>query len=732
VAAKILTIAPQESAYRTRESFVAYCSAQIEAPESRIDKAIKELLDQRYLKEDFTPTTRRHVDACLIDALADYFDRSVERKAFERAVGTSILRSPETSGTKDLQSSPAIEEPLVTAVLIDYLKRLINESGELPRYYPDRLRCNLDLGHLWQDVNLEIRSNDQHRGKRAPAQLTQNAVHFPGLMNSLTSSVPTSNITAEQAVSTWTAVRQDPRCRQAVILGDAGSGKSWLLRYEARRVAQASLGALQNGVALDTLPEIPVLQSLADLFELVGQGQTLLDAVLENLKGEGASELLRETIATLFRAGKVALLLDAWDEVAAGVETPSGTDARALLRRRIEQFSKSYDGRILLSSRKVRYSSGLMPHAMELDVLPLKFAQIRRFLRSWFEIKAGAGRWNRRGLNGMHPDVWYPRFAVDGIYSATRRDRRLSPLVGSPLMLALMCRSRERRSHRSWPPEMPSNNAQLYEMLLNGLLFDWRTDDKSIDVDQLERNLRLSQLSRAAWAAQLRPHLSEIELARSLGFDPVVHASQARGAIAELKQTGILVQVSSGNTMFLHRSFQEYLTAAYIAVQPDALEQIKRLARNPDWHDVVILTSSLVDRPFDLVIDLLADGPDSDLTPRNHSLAVSVWGEAILATRGRAPSALGAWDMRETLRLLIFTDWTSIGKIARIHVNSRENGKIPTLDEILKDLPGVRSSHPADSLIDFLSPDFAEKKLLEIRSERASANPSVRGEGERS
>ena len=573
----------------------------------------------------------------------------------------------------------------VTAVLIDYLKRVINDCGELPRYYPARLRCNSDLGQLWQDVCVETRRDNQQRDETA--QLTRGTYTSPGLMTSQVNGLPPLNIT-----STWTTVREEQHCRQVVILGDAGSGKSWLLRCEARRIAQTALSVLQSGLALEAFPEIPVLQHLADLYELVSHDQTLVDAVLANLKGEGAPELLRETIATLFRSGRVTLLLDAWDEVAAGVEVANGTDARALLQRRIEQFSKVYPGRMLLSSRKVRYSGGLMPQATELHVLPLKFAQIRRLLRSWFEVKAGAGRWSKRQLTGIHSDATDQRFALDHIYSVIRRNKNLSQLLRSPLMLALLCCSSERHG----PGITEMYKALLYERLLNGLLFEWRTDDKLINVDQFERSLRLSQLSRAAWAAQLRVQLGEIELARSLGFDPIIHASQAREAIAELKQTGMLVEAGAGKTMFLHRSFQEYLTAAYIAAQPDAVEQIKQLAGNPDWKDVLTLAGSLVDRPFDLVIALLADRSESTLWPSNFSLARCIWWEAVGLIQCTKVRTLGAWDLGQVSQLLFLTEWKSVGKIARMSMAARERGESPTLDEVLRDLPGVVSSRPPE------------------------------------
>ena len=53
--------------------------------------------------------------------------------------------------------------------------------------------------------------------------------------------------------------------RRAVILGDPGLGKTWLLRYEARRIASASSALLEEGsIPLEQM-EFPIHLRLSDL-----------------------------------------------------------------------------------------------------------------------------------------------------------------------------------------------------------------------------------------------------------------------------------------------------------------------------------------------------------------------------------------------------------------------------------------------------------------------------------
>src|SRR5262249_2819801 len=64
---------------------------------------------------------------------------------------------------------------------------------------------------------------------------------------------------------------------RAVILGDPGFGKSWLLRYEARRLSRQALTQLDARTTLDEI-QLPILARLADLARAAKTG-----AVTESL-----------------------------------------------------------------------------------------------------------------------------------------------------------------------------------------------------------------------------------------------------------------------------------------------------------------------------------------------------------------------------------------------------------------------------------------------------------------
>src|SRR5262249_54191268 len=66
---------------------------------------------------------------------------------------------------------------------------------------------------------------------------------------------------------------------RAVILGDPGFGKSWLLQYEARRLSRQALTQLDAGATLDEI-QLPILTRLADLAR-AAKTVTLTEALAE-------------------------------------------------------------------------------------------------------------------------------------------------------------------------------------------------------------------------------------------------------------------------------------------------------------------------------------------------------------------------------------------------------------------------------------------------------------------
>ena len=176
----------------------------------------------------------------------------------------------------------------------------------------------------------------------------------------------------------WEQVRGEERFRQLVVLGDPGFGKSWLLAYEARRRIQECLNRLESERPRELT--IPVLIRLQDLADKVYEKATLRETLDLSLKAREDlyTEELRAYIQEQLQQGRVALLLDAWDEV-------SDEDRRRVLITQIEVCSRIYTGPMVLTSRPARFNRSPLDKAPVVELLAFERGEIQAFANIWFD-----------------------------------------------------------------------------------------------------------------------------------------------------------------------------------------------------------------------------------------------------------------------------------------------------------------------------------------------------------
>jgi len=174
---------------------------------------------------------------------------------------------------------------------------------------------------------------------------------------------------------TWdeTAMHRFPR---AVILGEPSSGKSWLLRQEACRLAHVAcvlFAAPRHG--LRDL-RIPVLLDSWDLRDrllkreragiLEEQSESVSAALIEIAREVAASRLSRSVsrrfdkfMGEQLDTGQCTIIVDGWDEVASSGPSQSPASragSREWLQRRLEAFARRFEQvRVLLACRFLGY-----------------------------------------------------------------------------------------------------------------------------------------------------------------------------------------------------------------------------------------------------------------------------------------------------------------------------------------------------------------------------------------
>ena len=389
-----------------------------------------------------------------------------------------------------------------------------------------------------------------------------------------------------------------PTFRRAVLLGDAGSGKSTFVSYVAYLLA----GAMAGGEDLDLpealrglLPVRLVLRSAAAHIPtdaICGTAEMLWNALRGDLVvrlGEDAAGLLFPVLQHhLWQEGGL-LMLDGLDEV------PEAGKRRRCLLEAVRALASSLppEARIVLTARPYAYADPewRLPDFPVLTLAAFSEQQVERFVARWYQAVQPAMGW----------DAGMAQERGNRLTVALREKDYLGDLASRPLLLTLMA-----TLDSSWG-QLPEDRADLYEETVKLLLSRWQRGHEKTGPDGrplwepgIERALGIGEdviraaLERLAFETQVRQGAeAEREEAPAdvpqgqvlAAFDPLLPDDFRAGKLLEYLETraGLLMGRREGVYAFPHRSFQEYLAACHLAnAEPEFAERLRELV----WKDL--------------------------------------------------------------------------------------------------------------------------------------------------
>ena len=289
-----------------------------------------------------------------------------------------------------------------------YLEAMAERVAELPAYYPDRLRKSgakqkqsyLDAIHQQVQVIEDRTALEEWLAKErerrraagedidglayAPARVHPEAeedghgVRGPSISPTATGALGRAG---RQTLPTSGHVRRTP-----------GFGKTWLLNYEARRIALEGAEQLDKRITnLDGLV-LPLLVRLSGVSQQLwdmsrGIQPIRLEEALVALAGKGRSKAFRRFVRKKLKTDRCVILLDAWDEVLVEIKEGQrpGYIPRPALEEYLAEFAKQFSKpRLLLTSRIVGYTQSPIPETQELEILAFGPLQIKAFVNTWF------------------------------------------------------------------------------------------------------------------------------------------------------------------------------------------------------------------------------------------------------------------------------------------------------------------------------------------------------------
>ena len=333
--------------------------------------------------------------------------------------------------------------------------------------------------------------------------------------------------------------------KHIAIIGEPGAGKTTLLGELAERLPKNS-------------PDFPICIRLADLRE-----STIEDYLLDNwLKkalhfidadAENVTPEIRKALKQLFRQGKVWLLLDGVDEMAA--ESP--VQALAKIREQLTDWVDK--ARVVLTCRLNVWDAAISNTLTNFETyktLEFEPNDVDEFIRQWFEEASQ----DEKRRNSGNETFWREQGKRLTRELKSPGKERIKELVRNPLRLSMLC--------QSWcvpEQELPETKAALYEQFTT-YFFEWKQEEfekKQRVLNQRDKKQIQQTLAKLALAAMESVNRFRIEQDFAIEQMEEVWFNLA-------DELGWLVLVDRDTRTkkpvyaFFHPTFQEYFAACAI------------------------------------------------------------------------------------------------------------------------------------------------------------------------
>jgi HEAT repeat protein/uncharacterized membrane protein/S1-C subfamily serine protease len=536
---------------------------------------------------------------------------------------------------KLIEAWPALDEyvnnnfALISEELRRYLESLSLQLTNLPGYYPrdfsfdrirQRIRMNQQYDPAYEEADGDTKLIQSSEGVQEGSGAGSDQAYKTSAGGAQASEVVSwetiraegAKVTKKGAAVTESIVVDWEMLRvvveRVVILGDPGSGKSWLLKYEGKTIAREQLHKLQQGQLSPGEVLFPIFLRLGTFAEeITGGGRNALELIVQSLKRQYApSERFLSYIRRWLASTQCLLLLDGLDEVA--------EDRRAKVKDVLRQIGEDSGCRILLTSRFVGYSGvpfvrKSVKWKQELEIVAFAQEQIEGFIHSWFVDREKDAL---RLLKALHDEA------------------SLRSLAGIPLLLSFLCLVTAESE------TIPTRRAELYERVLHLLLeASWRKDANDIPEALFDTRLeaKLLLLQSLAWHfatlngrwhdLMVTQELEEVVRKRSQDQDLVNVFPSYEQLIEELtEKDALLIKVGSSQRtrqksklpyLFLHRTIHEYLVARYLASLPigQCLELIRaHFWFDSNWEVIILLLAGCLEDPNPLLNAFLHEPHD--------------------------------------------------------------------------------------------------------------------------
>ncbi len=358
-------------------------------------------------------------------------------------------------------------------------------------------------------------------------------------------------------------------CETLVVSGTAGSGKTTLMKHLAHRLLEpGGLPGLEG--------RLPVLIFLKDLKVFAPDpaacapgAECVFEQALSRYIAKTENGLDLELVRGFCEAGRAVILVDGLDE--------TDPDPRAIFIEALAAFRNRLGARgprVVLAGRPHGVDEAVERHfgRRRVAILPFTMGQVEDFVTRWFrhvyDARSRIGRKTAADMIGeikAHPGT--------------------GALIDNPLMLTAVCILYHDGR------ELPGQRAELYKKFVANLLPRRFKDENEKVLAFLQkiagRTFRegLRGLDRAAALAALAG-----EYPRQPAETEADHRARLEGKFDDIEPGCGLLAFESGQYVFRHQTFQEYLTATdLVSRETDYSAAIRGLWEDERFREVVEL-----------------------------------------------------------------------------------------------------------------------------------------------
>ncbi|MGC4771632.1 NACHT domain-containing protein [Micromonospora sp. DT44] len=404
-----------------------------------------------------------------------------------------------------------------------------------------------------------------------PTRYRSRRTFEPGAFSrGINSDKPSGLVSVEEALAAASRV---------IVRGEAGSGKSTLLRWLAVTAARGHW----TSELIDWRGSVPFLVKLRSY---AGRDLPKPSQFLDNVADVLTDIMPDRWVHRQLNAGKALLLIDGVDELS----VKDRPKVRDWLRRLVVAYPKL---RVIVTSRPAAATSTWLEAEgfVAADLEKMGPAEVKRFIAHWHDAIRSAGGFPCEERELPH----YER----SLLSRFDADPHLAVLATTPLLCAMLCAlNLDKRS------QLPRDRLGVYNAALD-LLIERREVMREIPSYSdlpLETAQKLHLLRHLAWRMSVNGRAEEDQSQAEHRVAEKLAAMQIKESpsdvVAQLVQrSGVLRSPSLGRIDFVHRTFQEYLTALESAEQGD-IELLAEKAHLDQWRDIVIMAVGCGNNPF--------------------------------------------------------------------------------------------------------------------------------------